>query len=315
VTQATTTTLNTSKLLKYTYDGNDNLKTIRYPSGKTVTYLYNSKNQVKNIYGFGSTVSGITYLTTGRKRGLLHSYKFGNGDPTIFSYNNRRTMTETKNPRVSWLQFIYDDKRGNMTSLIDKLNGWKNRAFDYDNRNRLITFNNSQPPHGWGYGQFDYDAGGNRTLKKRTGTSDINYNYFSGNRLTRAGATYYSYNQAGDMTRAGGFSQTTGLSFEYTPFHRLQLVKENNQVKAEYGYDANDNRIFKKAGVLTEIYLRGPDGNTYADLFPSGRSKSEYLFMNGKIIARFGKKIIPDVEPTDTGSLPWLMLLLDNEDN
>jgi hypothetical protein len=44
-------------------------------------------------------------------------------------------------------------------------------------------------------------------------------------------------------------------------------------------------------------------------------SKSEYLFMNGKIIARFGKKIIPDVEPTDTGSLPWLMLLLDNEDN
>ncbi len=291
---ATTTTLGRNGLLKFTYDGNDNLKTIRYPSGKLVNYNYNGLNQVTGISGFGGTVSEVKYITSNTGRGLMRSYRFGNGQKTTLYYNYRRAMTRTLAGALN-LGFGYDS-RGNMTVLKNHLDQTKNKTFSYNNVDRLKTFDGP-----WGAGRFDYYADGDR-YRKVKGITTTSYG-FSSNRMSAATGSTYSYNNDGDMTRAGS------VYFDYTPFHWMWRVRANNSTLASFGYDANGNRVYKKVGSNTEIFLRGPDGNILADLDGSGRSKREYIYLNGKMVAKVG-------QPDRSGSVaPWLLLLLDEENN
>ena len=292
MTRATTSTLGITKSLDFTWDGNDNLKTIHYPSGNTVAYAYNNLNQVTGITGFGGSITSINYYNSAPLTGLLHSYHFGNGQTTTLSYNNRRAMTRTAAGAMN-LGFQYGDYRGNMTRLIDYLDQGKNKTFNYDNLSRLRVFNGP-----WGNGRFDYYPNGNRVRKIKGGTITYGYN---ANRVSSAGATSYSYNSDGDMTRSGS------LYFDYTPFHRMWRVRKSGQTLATLGYDGNGNRIYKKAGSMTEIFLRGPGNNILADLDGSGQSKMNYLFLNDKLVAKFGR-------PDRSGIVaPWLILLLGND--
>lgn len=292
MTRATTSTLGVNGILSFTWDGNDNLKTIYYPSGKTVTYSYNALNQVTGITGFGGSVSPITYYTSGISLGLLKSFRFGNGQTTNLAYNSRRAMTRSAAPALD-LGFEYADYRGNMTRLVNYLDQGKNKSFNYDNVNRLRVFNGP-----WGSGRFDYHAGGNRVRKIRGGT--ISYGY-SANRMSSATGTSYAYNSDGDMTRMGN------IYLDYTPFHRLWRIRKNSQTQATLGYDGNGNRIYKKTGSTPEMYLRGPGNNILTDLDGTGRSKREYIFLNDKLVAKVGE------QPTRRGIVaPWLILLLGN---
>ena len=293
MTRATTSTLGITKSLDFTWDGNDNLKTIHYPSGNTVAYTYNNLNQVTGITGFGGSVTNINYYNSAPLTGLLHSYHFGNGQTTTLSYNNRRAMTRTAAGALN-LGFQYGDYRGNMTRLINYLDQGKNKTFTYDDLSRLRVFNGP-----WGNGRFDYYPDGNRVRKIKGGT--ITYGYIA-NRMSSAGATSYSYNSDGDMTRSGS------LYFDYTPFHRMWRIRKSGQTLATFGYDGNGNRIYKKAGSMTEIFLRGPGNNILADLDGSGQSKMNYIYLNDKLVAKFGR-------PDRSGAVvaPWLLLLLSND--
>lgn len=280
--------------LGFTYDGNDNLKIIRYPSGKRATYSYNGLNQVTGISGFGGAISNVRYYTSGTSLGLLRSFRFGNSQTTTLSYDKRRAMIRTAAGALN-LGFQYNDKRGNMTGLVNYLKQGKDKTFSYDNLNRLKSFNGP-----WGKGLFEYQADGDRTRKVRGG--NIIYSY-SSNRMISATGTPYRYNSDGDMTRAGS------LYFDYTSFHHLWRVRKSTKNIATFGYDGNGNRIYKKAGSTTEIFLRSPDGNILAELDGSGQSKREYIFLNGKMVAKFGqgqfgrKAVVA----------PWLYLLLGNK--
>ena len=179
-----------------------------------------------------------------------------------------------------------------MTGIINYLDRNKDKSFSYDNLSRLKAFTGS-----WGSGRFDYHPDGDRIRKVRGGTTNYWYN---ANRMSSATGITYTYNTDGDMIRSGG------LYFDYTPFHRMWRVRKNGQTLATLGYDGNGNRIYKKAGSTTEIFLRGPDGNILADLDGSGNSKREYTFLNGKLMARVGR-------PDRSGIVaPWLILLLGN---
>jgi hypothetical protein len=119
--------------------------------------------------------------------------------------------------------------------------------------------------------------------------------------MTSAAGTSYSYNSDGDMTRMGNM-----YLVGYTPFHRLWRIRQNGRPLATLGYDGNGNRIYKKTGSDTEIFLRGPDNNILADLDGSGRSRHEYIFLNNRLVAKVG-------QPDRKGVIaPWLLLLLGN---
>ncbi len=268
----TTNTIGMKDSISYEYDGNDNIRHIIYPSGKVATYAYNNWNQVTGITDFGSSVSLITYYISGPFRGLLKSYLFGNNKSMLLSYNSRRAMTRTQSSGALDLSFVYNDKRGNMTALTNNLNPSKDKSFFYDDLDRLDTFDGA-----WGNdGDFNYNVDGDRNLKTQ-GTT-ITYGYVS-NRLDSAGGINYSYNNSGDMETAGNFS------FGYTPFHRIEWA-DNAGIKTYFGYDANDQRIYKRTGEKWEIFLRGTDGNVLADIDRSEVSQNEYVYLNDQMVAK-----------------------------
>jgi len=238
-----------------------------------VTYTYNNFNQVTGISGFGGTVSPVSYHNSGAYRGLLQNFSFGNGQSTTLSYNNRRAMTSTVSPVLN-LGFVYGDNRGNMTALTNTLDPTKNKDFAYDDLSRLDVFN---APLTWGNGTFNYQPDGDRSRKLRNGT--INYGYIS-NRMTSATGISYGYNLDGDMISAGD------LDFEYTPFHRMEQVVQDNNVLYSFGYDGNGQWVYRQSGSDKEIYLRGPDNHILVDIDVSGPSKMEYIYLNGKMVVK-----------------------------
>ena len=274
ITGSTLTTLGISKSLGFTYDNNDNLKTIGYPSGKTVNYSYNDFNQVTGISGFGSTVSPIGYYTSDASLGLLRNFSFGSGQTTTLSYNNRRAMTGTESPVLD-LSFIYGDDRGNMTALTNNLDQSRNISFTYDNLSRLRNFNGP-----WGSGSFSYHGDGDRNQKIIGNT--ITYSYGS-NRMSSATGTSYGYNTDGDMTSAGDFD------FEYTPFHRMQQIKKNSTTLAVFGYDGNGQRIYKTAGGKTTLYLRDHSNRLLTELDSSGTFYDDYIYLGDKMVVKVSK--------------------------
>ncbi len=295
LTGTSTDTLGVIGQIGFGWDGNDNLTTIRYPSGNIVNYSYNNLNQVIGIDGFGSTiVAPISYYTSGTSLGLLKSFRFANGQTTDFVYNKRRAMTRTDSPVLN-LGFEYGDARGNMTRLINYLDRTRDKTFTYDDVSRLQVFNGP-----WGAGRFDYQADGDRTRKIR-GTTTA-YKYIA-NRMSSAAGMGYDYNNDGDMIRMGD------MLLDYTPFHRLWRVRKNGSVLASFGYDGNGNRIHKRVGSSAEIYLYGPGNNILADISDYGRIKREYIFLNNKLVAKIGD---PDRKATVA---PWLILLLNDSNN
>jgi YD repeat-containing protein len=287
LTGSTVNALDRSGSLAYSYDNNDNLTKITFPSGMQLDYTYNAWNQVTGITGFGGAVTGINYFTSGAQLGLLKGYTFSNGQSTVLTYDNRRALTSTMSG-VSKLGFSYDGKRGNLSAVTDSLDSNKNKSFSYDEFSRLRNYNGS-----WGAGRFDYFINGNRSKKILETT--LSYSYTNGDRLTSA-----AYNGDGDMT------SMNGLVFDYNPFHRLYQVRENGAVLAGYGYDANGLRIFK-TGSETKIYLNGPDGNVLSELDGSGDTLADYVYLNGTLVAKVGE---PDNNPVVA---PWLLLLLNDD--
>lgn len=275
MTSTSLTTLGVSNSLGFSYDSNDNLKTILYPSNKTVTYAYeNGLNQVTGISGFGSTVSAIGYHTSGAYRGLLQNFSFGNGQSTTLSYNNRRAMTGTVSD-VLKLGFVYGDNRGNMTALTNTLDPTKNKSFTYDNISRLDAFNGP-----WGNGDFNYNADGDRSRKVRDGT--INYSYVS-NRLSSATGTSYGYNLDGDMTSAGD------LDFDYTPFHRMWQVSNSEGTLSFFGFDGNGQRVSKTANGKATIYLRDFTGRVLTERDSSGTFYDDFIYLGNTMVAKDNK--------------------------
>lgn len=274
ITGSTTTTLGQSNSLAFSYDNNDNLATILYPSGKTVSYGYNTLNQITGISGFGSTVSSVGYYTTGTSLGLLHNFSFGNGQTTTLTYNNRRAMTGTASGAIN-LGFTYGDNRGNMTGLTNNLDHNKDKSFTYDNISRLNAFNGP-----WGSGDFNYDADGDRSSK--TMASTINYSYVS-NRMASATGTSYAYNSDGDMISGGDFS------FEYSPFHRIRQVSDSSGIISSFGFDGNGQRVYKTANNKTTIYIRDFKGRLLSELDSSGTFYDDYIYLGENMVARGGE--------------------------
>jgi YD repeat-containing protein len=261
----------------YNYDGNDNMTDIYYPTGRHAVYTYNSNNQVTSVTGFGSTITGITYYTSGSFIGLPQSFTYANGPTVTLTYNNRNLTTQiTAGSSIVNLGYGYDDNRGNMTLMSDYLNSSRSQTFSYDNINRLSTFNGS-----WGTGSYTYNTAGNRLSKTVAGTS-TKYNY-SNNRListTGGEASSFSYNTNGDTTTLNGYTLI------YDGLHNLLSYNQGGSPVAQFTYDGDGMRSTKTAGGNMVVYHYDKESKVISENDASGSLIADYVYLNGKLAAK-----------------------------
>jgi len=219
----------TGKTTSYSYDKNNNVKTLTEGSSNRIDYVYDKNNTLTKL----TLTAGATSVST------------------EYVYNPLQQVTSVLRQGVSQAKFVYDE-RGNIISITQGNNTYA--AFEYDEANRLKSVKNYNA-NGTLLDSYTYtyDAIGNRTSVV-TNTGTISYQYDALNQLKQetlvdGTSISYEYDAVGNRTKKtviqGGNSTTTTYSYDAAN----QLTAVNGQV---YTYDANGN--LTSNGSKTFIY-------------------------------------------------------------
>jgi RHS repeat-associated protein len=297
-------------------DGSVN--TLTYPSGRTLTYAYNSAAQpvsaVDNLSV--SYASGAIYAP----QGALASLTNGPGIVSTFYYDKRlqpcrisvkSTGTAPGNCGDTTnignvLDYGYNFSlgtadNGNVTGITNNRDTTRSQSFTYDALNRIataqtqttgVTIPNSNC---WGL-TFGYDAWGNLLSGFTTGPAGcgeplpLNVAVSTSNRIltnTVAGqVTNYCYDAAGNLihTVAAPASCPTSGPYQYTYNGEGEMT---SAAGVTYTYDGDGKRVQKSNG---KLYWYGMGSSALDESDASGNTNNssfnEYVFFAGKRIAR-----------------------------
>lgn len=265
---------------KMTYNSQNKVETIEYPSGLVVKNNYTAD-------GFLQTVCSADDNTTYWKAdcynasGNMLKESLGNGTTieTLYDACNRITSIKATNG-FSWA-FVYD-KKGNLTGRIDNKHGLS-ETFTYDNLDRLVEMTDNA-----GHNQKQkYDASGNITYK--SGVGNIIYQDNT-NRIKEVKGTSCFLPQIDEVN--------------YTSFNKVRYARRylsENPLRYEslvisYGVDkekklesisqfmggCGQNTDHHYAKVKEKYYV----GNLYEEERTTDYSKSRcYIYAAGKLVA------------------------------
>jgi len=268
--------------------------TMKYPSGRVVTWDYDDAGRVNLVSGQKDSVATSYASSIGyAAHGALASMTLGNTLTEAWDYSPKRL--QARRVRVGttgeW-QFSYcagsytaecAQNNGNVLSeLILPLNA--TQTFTYDAVNRLKTFVDSGGPRQ----TYVYDRFGNRALIG--GTANGNYvpaapptpqvtnddaaqaaAIFAGNRWVGSTA-----DAAGNLTQPATGAYP-GLTFDAE--NRVKSAVTGSTASETYSYDGEGRRVKKVSGNVATVYVYSADGKLAAEYAtaPPAESGTRYL--------------------------------------
>ncbi|SFA79965.1 RHS repeat-associated core domain-containing protein [Clostridium frigidicarnis] len=248
------------QLLSYTYDKNNNIRSIKDITGKSSIYSYDDENRVKVIKDNNeNTLATYDYYNNDN----IKSITVGNGLKTDYTYdgdgNVKSLVTVSSNGEVLVDYNYAYDLNGNR---LEKLSSKHKTYYTYDSMNRLkeSSYDGRQE-------SFTYDKVGNR-LSKTTNNITEKYVYNVKNQLKelqgKENTTYFTYDKQGNTIKEE--SNLGNNIFEYNTLNQQvkAITKEGNTLVNRYDaeglrYEIEENEklsrfIFNKNGdILVEL--------------------------------------------------------------
>ena len=230
------------RTVSYTYDADGNRKTIRYPSGATFTYNYNSRNQLIGKSDATSPVVTYTYDLSGNRR----SRGLRNGTSSQYypdALNRPQTIQHFRgNTEFARLDYIYDSV-SRITSA-ERDNSTLGDAFTYylDDQLKTAKFD-AVYPQGGGSNPANatslaYDGNGNRTSQTNQSTSSYTYSVNDLNEYSLVNNFAPSYDAKGNLA---GYN---GWRYQYDGQNRLTGADTGVQGYNFY-YDGLDRQVLR----------------------------------------------------------------------
>ncbi len=256
-----------SFLIDYTLNSLDSINTIKYPSGRIVTYTPNDLGRPTKVSPY---LSSVSYFPSGQPQQLVYA----NNKTTNLTLTNRNWIDRITNSNIVELDYGYDNV-GNITSINDAIDAQYNLSLGYDNINRLDTANGA-----WGSGSINYDIAGNIS-SKNIGSTNLNYNYNTANRLTSiTGAKSYSftYDNYGNVTNNGT------SSFIYNDAAGMQS-STTGAVTTTNLYDGNNQRIKRVKNGNNTYYVYSNAGNLLGIYDASRVFFKEYVYLGAQQVS------------------------------
>jgi RHS repeat-associated protein len=254
-----TSATDASGTTRLTYDANDRLAQITYPSGRYLKYTYDGAGRrIQMVDQTGFTVN-YGYDAAGR----LATLTDGSGNPMAkYAYDAAGRLSRTDNGNLTYTTYVYD-AAGELLQLVNFApDGTPSSKFSYtyDSLGRQITEATMDGTWTYSYDAigeltravftatnplvanqdlaYAYDAAGNRTQTNINGTTTT-YLANSLNEYTQVGGTTYGYDADGNQISATDVSGTT--AYTYDTQDRLTGVSGPSQ-SWTYQYDAFGNR-------------------------------------------------------------------------
>jgi RHS repeat-associated protein len=281
-----------TKALSYTYNLDNSVASLTYPSGAVVTYTPIAAGQMLSAIDTGNRISyvtGATYAPDNQLTGFVN----GNTITNSFSYNTR--LQPVQMTAVSSSQTVFSleynfhlgaGDNGNVWGIVNDRDSTRSQSFTYDALNRLTSAQNAgtdctqSTANGktkyWG-NAYGYDAWGNLTNKtiSKCGAENMPRTADAQNRLHVITGADYQYDAAGNMTY-----DASGLSYSYNQENRITGAGGYT-----YTYDGAGNRVVKSNGTTGTLYWYMTPG-IVAESDLSGNLTSEYVFFDGERVAR-----------------------------
>ncbi|HEY3024715.1 MAG TPA: BPSL0067 family protein, partial [Pyrinomonadaceae bacterium] len=329
-----------SYALSYSYNVGGALTSETYPSGRVVSYAFDSAARLSQVSS-GSTVYANQFDYSS-PQGLLKSLTLGNGAVESFDYNSRLQLKSIDLAKTGTVLQHYDYKYGVFDPNTNSLDETKNNGqiariegtigtqkqwqqnFTYDSIGRLSSArefrgDNNQQSYLINY---DYDQFGNRYQKQArnagnpftqiwTEDSDIN-------QLTNRLASSVTYDDAGNVLIDQKFGQ---LKFQYDANNRQKQSSNLDDTGAVVSvYDAGGQRVATQiAGALTNVLVYDAMGKLVAEYGSSSTTNgTQYVMgdhqgstravlnMAGTVVSRhdylpFGEEVYANVGMRATG--------------
>jgi RHS repeat-associated protein len=262
----------------YTYNLANAMLGMTLPSGRTLTWTYDSANRIASAGGTPPGGTGKTYASSMiyASQGPIKQFNLGNGLVEVRSYDTyRQQLTGVSlGPNGSTLNLGFDyctgtppqtsctNNNGNLQSqTISPLGVTQN--YTYDSYNRLSTSGEKAGTTTTWSENFNYDSFGNRwvlpnpvgiTLSPWTVTT--NYYNSATNRLTY---NNFGYDNGGNQTTISPYTVS------YDVENRQSGFTSTSNGSATYTYDGDGRRVEKTAGGVTTTYVYDATGNLAAE--------------------------------------------------
>ena len=255
----------------YAYDKNGNPTTLKYPSGRVVSYRY-ANDRVTQVLSNGVPVaSNITYKPFGGMTALT----YGNGIQRTVSYDQQYRMASITDAGIQNLAYSYDPN-GNITAIADQLDPTKSKSYGYDPLDRLSS---AQGP--WGSLAYTYDGVGNRL--KESNEEETLYSYQANRLMSTTGQKPYAFTYDAN----GNTTAENVKGYIYNQNQRLIKVTEQSGeqtlTSGEYVYNGNGQRVKKTTAGQSTLFFYDTEGRLIGE---TGTTSVDYLFCNGKPIAK-----------------------------
>jgi YD repeat-containing protein len=263
---------------RYTYDGNDQLVAVTYPSGRIVGYERgDSEGRITRVF---ETAAGRDYAfgVTYHASGALATYTAGNAVATAVTFDPGRYWVRSIGAGPLQLTYGGYDGVGNVGAIGDSRPGM-GETFTYDWLHRLAT---AAGPYG--SAGYAYDAHGNR---QTNGNGTYVYDPDT-LRLMAQNGVPFTYDQNGNLTN------TSSATYTYTPENWLAAATLDGN-SATYLYDADGWRARKAVTGDTTLYLRGPSGELlteWHDLGATARAR-DYVYAGNRLLSAIDRPVAP----------------------
>jgi RHS repeat-associated protein len=290
------TTASVTKSTSYVYNLDGSVQSITYPSTRVVNYTHSGAARPLSAV---DPTGPINYVTAAKyaPQGALYTFTNGGTIGGAMTYNSRlqplqlyftagtvtsgtlTQMQQTTCPTTaatimsrSYNFGLGTSDNGNVNSISNCRDTNRTQNFTYDAFNRLQTAYSSGP--NWGE-DFTIDAWGNLT-NRAPHAGKTSYEPLSQAALANNQLTGFGYDAAGNMTNNGTPTYTYDVENHMTKF----VGGSTNN----YSYDGDGQRV-KKTGPVS-LYWYGAIGEVLDETSSTGALTSEYIFFNGRRVAR-----------------------------
>jgi RHS repeat-associated protein len=288
---------NTTTYAPYNLDGS--VQTITYPgTGTVITYLYSKAGRAisgedngnSNDYAYSATYApfgGLTALTMGTAPIKLANAYNNRLQPLLISASAGSTIMSLCydfHSGIAYASCLFpaytSGNNGNIFQIVNGRDSNRTQNFNYDALNRIANaYTNGT---NWGE-SFTIDAWGNLT-NRGPYSGKTNYESLSASATGQNQLTGFGYDAAGNMT------SNNGAGYTYDAENHLVFTGGY-----AYFYDGDGNRVKKctssaafscQSSPSGTLYWRGAGGDQLLESSLAGASQEEYIFFNGKRIAR-----------------------------
>ncbi len=274
----------------YSYNGANRLTGMTYPSGRSVSYVYDDSGRVNQIDSMGGE-EGAEILANAIDRlpfGPIESLTLGNGIPRNREYDMDYRITNLTDGNVLIKGLGYSPVN-NITAITDSVDSDLTQLFTYDNLDRLDFATGN-----YGEDIYTYDGIGNRQSFTRDGQTD-SYSYgATSHRLQGVNGQGYQYDVVGNTLSDGARSYT------YNNRNRLTEATANG-LTTDYEHNALGQRVIKQNANTHTHYFYDLEGRLIGEAdASSGEIKVEYAYLDGEPLVMWREAEVEPPLDTDT---------------